>query len=485
MEESIAQKAVKGTIWSACDRFGVMALQFIVNLVLARLLTPYDFGAIGMLYIFIAIGQVFIDGGFGSALIQTKKPSYEDYSTILYWNLFIGIIIYLILYLCAPLIAAFYEMEVLSDVLRWFGISLIFNGIVGLLINRLQKLLQFKIIAITNILSYIIAACISITLALNKYGVWSLVVMYISQPIIRLTIVISITRWFPLGGFSMKSFRSLVSFGFFLLLGNIIETFCKNLQGLIIGKRFSASQMGYYSQADKLDQIVSASIPQVLASVMYPVFSQYQDNLERLREIVKLDIRVLSYLIYPLLTLLIIIAEPLILGLYGDKWLSSVPYFRILCCGGFFYCLNNIPYYAVAACGQSKSLFLLSFYKWTIFGLLILIGMNFGMTGIMWAISISYFNIFIANSILAKIYTKLNLTSVLLSFIPTLIVSNGCGIILYLIYRYLCVSWILLIPIYLVLYISFSYAIRLDACRDTNKLVKNYILKQNKDANNI
>lgn len=477
MEESIAQKAVKGTVWSACDRFGVMALQFTVNLILARLLTPDDFGAIGMLYIFIAIGQVFIDGGFGSALIQ-KKPSYEDYSTILYWNLFIGTIIYLILYLCAPFIAAFYRMEVLSDVLRWFGISLIFNGIVGLLINRLQKQLQFKIIAITNVLSYIIAACISITLALNKYGVWSLVVMYISQPLIRLTIVISITRWFPMGRFSIKSFKALVSFGFFLLLGNIIETFCRNLQGLIIGKRFSASQMGYYSQADKLDQIVSASIPQVLASVMYPVFSQYQDNLERLREIVKLDIRVLSYLIYPLLALLIIIAEPLILGLYGYKWLSSVPYFQILCCGGFFYCLNNIPYYAVAACGKSKSLFLLSFYKWTVFGILMVIGMNFGMTGIMWAISVSYLNIFSANCILARKFTNLRLSSVLKSFAPALTLSIAMSAFVYLAYKYLNLYWIILIPVYLAGYIYISYLIRMRALSDTTELIKKYILKR-------
>lgn len=472
MAESLGTKTVKGTIWSAIDRFGVMGLQFAVNLVLARLLTPDDFGAIGMLSIFIAVSQTFIDGGFGSALIQKKNPTEFDYSTIFYWNIFIGIIIYIVLFITAPSIADFYRMPILSEVLRFLGLSLILNSIVGLQVNRLQKQLRFNVIAFTNIISYVISAGISVGMALFDMGIWSLVSMALSQPTLRSVIVFGITRWYPKKHFSTQSFKDLISFGGFLLLSNLLENICKNLQGLIIGRKFTADQMGYYSQADKVNQIVSLSIPQVIASVMYPVFSQFQDNKERLRELIKLDLRIISFVIYPLLTLLIVIADPLIKFLYGNNWIPCIPYFQILCCGGFFYALNNIVYYAVAACGKSKALFNLSFYKWSMFGLFLLIGMNFGMTGIMWAISISYLNIFIANCILVKKYTQLNIKSIFGSILLSLILSITCGLIIFIIEYHYAISWILISSLYVSLYIGIAYVLQLKVLYQILEILK-------------
>lgn len=477
MEESIANKAVKGTIWSAVDRFGTMGLQFIVNIVLARLLTPDDFGAIGMLYIFIAVSQTFIDGGFGSALIQKKHPTDTDYSTILYWNITVGILFYVILYCSAPFIAAYYKIEVLKDVLRVIGISLILNGIVGLQINRLQKILQFNTIAKTNIFAYIAAAFLSIVLALHGYGVWSLVVMAIAQPLFRCIIIFIITRWRPKGSFSLMSFKSLTSFGGYLLLGNILESICKNLQGLIIGRKFSADQMGYYTQADKLDQIVSYSLPQVIASVMYPVFSKFQDDNLRLQELVLLNLRVISFVIYPLLFLLIIIANHLIPFLYGNQWAESISYFQILCCGGIFYSLNNIPYYAIAAYGKSKSLFILSFYKWSAFGLLVLVGMNFGMTGILCAIAVSYMNIFFANCMLARKYSILKIRYVIYSLFPSFALSAIIGGVVYSLIIYFKLYWMMSAIIYAILYISIAHIFKMKTYSDVKFLLSKLIRK--------
>lgn len=475
MNESIANKAVKGTVWSAIDRFGTMALQFVVNLILARLLPPDDFGAIGMLYIFITVSQTFIDGGFGSALIQKKNPTETDYSTILYWNILVGILFYFILYIAAPFIASFYRMDVLKDVLRVIGISLVFNGVVGLQLCKLQKQLQFNTIAKTNIFAYLTSASVSITFANYGYGVWSLVVMTIAQPLFRCVIVYIITKWRPKGRFSFESFKSLISFGGYLLLGNIMESICKNLQGLIIGRKFSADQMGYYSQADKLDQIVSYSIPQVIASVMYPVFSKFQDDNHRLQEIVLLDLRVISFVIYPLLSLLIIIADPLITLLYGEKWMASIPYFQILCCGGFFYALNNIPYYAVAARGKSKALFYLSFYKWFMFGLFIIVGMNFGMTGILSAIAISYTNIFIANCMLARKYSILKIKPVVYSLLPSFVLAVMSGGVTIFLMIYFKMYWVFATLLYICIYLSIAFIIKLKAMLEVKMLLEKLV----------
>lgn len=421
MTSSIGNKAAKGAVWASVDRFGSMALQFVVNLILARLLLPADFGAIGMLTIFIAVSQVLIDGGFGSALIQKKNPSQTDFSTIFYWNLLFSFILYFILFLFAPFIGRFYSMPILSDVLRAIGLSLIFNSILAIQRTKLQKALAFKTIAITNISSYLLGASIAIIMAYKGFGVWSLVGMQLLYTVIYVLILWFITKWHPSFRFSIRSMKELFGFGGYIMASNILQTVCQNLQGIIIGKNFSASQMGYYSQAYKLDQITSYSIPQVIIQVMYPVYASIQDDRKRLIDMISMNIRVISFFIFPILALLILVAEPLILFLYGDKWLPSVPYFRILCVGGFFVCLQNINFYAVAAIGKSRALFYWSFYKWGFLLAALLIGMNFEMYGILWGMVLSNLNIYLVNALLVQRYLEFSFSNQIRLLLPIIL----------------------------------------------------------------
>lgn len=478
MSESIAKKAIKGTVWSACDRFGVMALQFAVNLILARLLTPTDFGTIGLLYIFMAVSQTFIDGGFGSALIQKKNPTETDYSTIFYWNILIGLFFYGILFISAHWISDFYHLPILSNILKVLGCSLVLYGMNAIQVNRLQKQLKFNTLAKTNISSYLMSASMTIFLAYNGYGVWSLVAMAICQPAFRIIFLFILTHWHPRLAFSVQSLKELLSFGGYLLIGNLLESIFKNIQGLIIGRKFSAAQMGYYSQADKLDQIVSYSIPQVISSVMYPVFSQYQDDKERLRELMKYDFRVISFGIYPLLSCLIIVAEQLILFLYGEKWLPSVPYFQILCVGGFLYSINNIAYYAVAASGKSKALLGVAIYKWLMLGVFLIIGMNFGMKGIMWGIALSYWNIFFTNAILAKKYVGITINQIIISLLPAFLVSLGTAVIPSIGLMYLPHLWIIWILCYSALYLILCWKFNRKGIEDVKLIITKLINKE-------
>ena len=296
--ESIGHKAASGAVWAAADRLGTMGIQFIVNLILARLLLPEDFGIIGMIAIFISVSQTLVDGGFTSALIQKKEPTQTDYSTIFYWNTGLSVTLYAILYFCAPLIANFYRNPLLGPVVRVIGLSLIINAVSAILLTRLRKSLSFRTIAATNIIAYVFSGIIAITLAYSGWGVWSLVVMQLASGIFIAAILTIITRWLPSLSFSKDSFKTLLSFGGYILAANLLQATCQNIQGMIIGRIFSATQTGLYSQAYKLDQVTSYSMPQIIVQVMYPVYSSIQDDKQRLISILSMNLRVISFIIF-------------------------------------------------------------------------------------------------------------------------------------------------------------------------------------------
>lgn len=478
MSGELQKRAFSGAIWASFERFGTMALQFLVNLILARLLTPSDFGCIGMLAIFVLVSQIIIDGGFGSALIQKKSPSQTDYSTIFYWNIIFSSILYLILFISAPSISSFYRMPILCDVLRIMGINLIINSLGIIQINRLRKQLAFKRIAIINIVSYLVSAIIAISLAYIDYGVWSLVIMQLLFSLFSVTFFWIITKWKPNLCFSFQSLRSLFQFGGYLLFANILQEICKNLQGLIIGRRFSSIEMGLYTQAKKLDDITSLTIPNIIVQVMFPVYSQIQNDLERTKEVLKMNIRVITFITFPILLLLILIAQPLIIFLYGNKWEVSASYFQILCIGGLFACLQNINYYAVAAQGKSNVLFTWSFYKWGMLLLLLIIGMHWGMYGILWGMVISSLNIYIVNAGLVAKYISYSLKIQIKDILPNIFIATSSFLLLYLGRMYWEFHFSLYILLYLTCYLLQAYVFKLEALKDIVNILQNLHIKK-------
>lgn len=478
MAESIAKKAVKGTVWSAIDKFGVMALQFLIYVVLARLLSPEDFGALNMIMIFIWVSVACVDGGFGSALIQKKHSTQTDYSTIFFWGAGVGLIFYLIIFACSNLIANFYNMPILEPVLRIIGITLIFSGMASTQTARLQKQLRFRELALVNVGTYILAGLIAIIMAFNGYGVWSLVALTMAQTIGKVLLLYIVTQWLPSLVFSVKAFKRLFSFSGFLFLNTVMETISNNIQGMIIGKKFNATQLGYYSQASRLEYLTGMSIPQIIAIVMYPIFSQFQDDKPKLRDIISIDHRIISFLIYPLLTALIIFAPNVISMIYGDKWLPAVPYYRILMVGGFFMCLKNINSYAVAACGKSKSLFYASIYQWCVLALLLWIGSMFGMTGLVWALSLNMVNIFLSYATLSKIHTGQPFSALIKALLPSLTLCSFATIPTVLLSVYTSLWWPVGILIFCVVYLILAKLFRVKAFHESIMLISKVLEKQ-------
>lgn len=360
-ETNLKSKTLSGMIWSFVQRFGTMIISFVSNIVLARLLTPDDYGTIGMLMIFIAVANTFVDGGFGSALIQKKEPTKEDYSTIFWWNMFLSLVLYGVLYVCAPAVAKFYDLPLLSQVLRVQGLVLILNALSIIQQNQLRKQLKFKRLASVTVVSAVLSAGIAIVLAYKGWGVWALVAQQLMLSGFTAIILWVTNKWYPSLIFSKKSFKELFGFGGFILLSNLINTLCNNIQTILIGKFFTPSTLGYYTQARKLEDVASTGFSSVVDQVTYPILSENQNNIQRLRDVLRKLLMCIAYITMPIMAMLALTADSVIILLYSEKWIGCIPYFQLLCIAGIAISMQGLLYYAVASIGKSKELF-----KWTI-----------------------------------------------------------------------------------------------------------------------
>lgn len=428
--QNLKEKTVSGAIWSAIQKFGSTTLAFISTIVLARLLTPEDYGYIGMLAIFMAVASTFIDGGFGSALIQKQRPTREDYSTIFYWNFGLSIVLYTILFFCAPAIARFYELPLLSSVLRVQGIVLIVNAIRIVQTNQLRKQLKFKKIASVELAVSVLSLAVTIYLAWKGFGVWALVAQQLVVSVLTTTIYWVTGHWTPLLAFSKQSFKELFNFGSFVLLSNLVSTISNNIQGLLIGKFYTAATMGYYSKARSTETLSSTFISSVIDQVSYPVLAEAQHDKPQMIRMLKKFIGVLAYITFPLMLLLMLLAKPIFLLLYSERWLPSVPYFQLLCFGGIAICLQGINYYAVAAIGRSKDMFLWTMIKRGVGLALVLVGLwLYGLYGLLVGSVLTSWFIYFANAWLVNKYVGYTLRQQFKDLLPIILVSAVSGLI--------------------------------------------------------
>ena len=424
MASELKTKALSGVIWSFVQRFGTMAISFVSNIVLARLLTPDDYGVIGMLMIFIAVSNTFIDGGFGSALIQKKEPTQADYSTIFWWNMFLSLVIYGLLFLGAPAIAKFYNLPLLTDVLRVQGFVLILNALSIIQQNQLRKQLKFKRLATVTVISATLSASIAIALAYMGWGVWALVAQQLMLSGFNAIQLWVLNKWYPLLAFSKESFKQLFGFGGFILASNLINTVFNKLQVLIIGKLFNPSTLGYYTQAVKLEDVISHSISSVVEQVSYPILSEVQNDNNSLKNMLYKFSSMIAFATTPLMFILIISAKAIIVTLYTEKWLPSAEYFQILCFAGIAICLQGISYYAVASKGRSKEIFKWTLIKRTLGGALIIIStIIWGMNGLLWGYCAAAWLLLLVNQYLVSRYIGYTLFQQYKDLLPIFILS--------------------------------------------------------------
>lgn len=411
-------------IWTTIQRFAGMGISFISSIILARLLMPEDYGAIGMLTIFMLVAQSFLDSGFGAALIQKKRPTQEDYSTVFWFNLAMSIVLYMILYVSAPFIASFYRMSVLCDVLRVQALVLIISALTIVQANQLRKTFQFRKIAIVTLFTSVVSLAVTIWMAYSGYGVWSLVVQGILNSLIPSIIYWFTNKWYPRLLFSINSFKELFSFGGYMFLVHLINEFCNNIQGLLIGRFFDAATMGYYSKARGTEKLASNTITEALKQVTFPLYAELQNDKERLIVAIKKITQIISFFTFPLMLLLIVLAKPLFILLYSDRWIDSIPYFQILCLAGIPACLQSVNLQAIAAIGKSKVSFEWTLIKRGIGIFLMICGLYiWGMWGLLVGMVLSIWIMYLINVYLVAKYIGYNLIQQLLDLLPTFSVS--------------------------------------------------------------
>ncbi len=382
MSTSLKSQTVTGVIWSFVERFSIQGVQFVLGIVIARLLSPHDYGLIGMLAVFMAISQVFIDGGFSTALVQKQDRNNADFSTVFYINLSISILCYLLLFFSAPAIATFYDEPILSPVTRIYSLNLILNSLVAVNKTKLLIAVDFKTQSKISFTSAVLSGVIGIWCAFEGYGVWALVSQVISSSIFNVILSFYYVRWFPARLFSLSSFKKLFSFGSKLLVASLISNVYTHLYALLIGKKFSAVSLGYYSRADQFAQFASANVASILSRVSFPVLSQIQDDDERLIRVYRKYIQMSALLVFPLILGLCGVAKPLIILLLTDKWLDSVILLQILCFSYLWNCIVTVNLNLLNVKGRTDLVLRLEIVKKSVAFLILIISMFFDLKGI-------------------------------------------------------------------------------------------------------
>nr|WP_194710648.1 lipopolysaccharide biosynthesis protein [Erwinia persicina] len=364
--------------WSALERLLSQGIQLIIMMVLARLLGPASFGLIGMLTIFLALSQVLIDSGFSSALIRKEHCTEKDFSTAFCFNIFLAFLCYLTLYFFAPRISDFYDQPALTDLARVLGLVILINGF-GIVPRTILTInMDFKKQAKISIISILTSGSISVILAFHGYGVWVLVTQNLLNALINTVLLNFFTRWKP--GFkpSRHSFNYLFGFGGKLLIAGLLEAFYNNLYQIVIGKKFDASHLGHYTQANQLSSVPAMTLTNVIQRVTYPMFSHIQKEADRMDRAYVLTMKIAALFIFPLMVGLAIIATPLLTLVLGDVWSPAGILVSILSIGYMLYPIHAINLNLLQVKGRSDLFLKLEIIKKLLATLLLVITIPYG-----------------------------------------------------------------------------------------------------------
>lgn len=351
--KSVKSKIFSGLIWKFGERITAQLVSLFVSIILARLLSPDDYGAVAIVMVFITIANVFVSNGFGNALIQKKDADNLDFSSVFYINLAIGIVLYLIIFGASPFIAGFYGMPILKPALRVLGVRIIVASINSVQHAYISRNMLFKRFFWSTLFGTLLSGIVGIAMAYRGYGVWALVAQYLTNTCTDTVVLWFTVRWRPEFKCSRTRAKGLISYGWKLLISGLLDTGYKQLRSLIVGKKYTASDLAYYNQGDKYPSIIVVNINTSISSVIFPAMSQHQDDREHVKLMTRRAIQISSYIMWPLMIGLGVIAEPLVKVILTDKWLPCVPYMRIFCITYGLWPIHTANLQAVNAMGRS------------------------------------------------------------------------------------------------------------------------------------
>ena len=383
------KSVISNFIWRFAERCGAQIVTFIVSIVLARILSPDDYGTIALVTVFTSILQVFVDSGLGTALVQKKNADDLDFSSVFYFNLIVCILLYGLMFIAAPLIANFYGDNTLIPVIRVISITILISGVKGIQQSYVSKNMLFKRFFFSTLGGTIFSAVLGICMAYMGFGVWSLVFQQISNTAIDTIILWVTVKWRPHKMFSWNRLKSLLSYGWKLLVSSLLDTIYNNLRNLIIGKIYSASDLAYYNQGDKFPKVIVTNINTSIDSVLLPSMADVQDDHLKVKSMTRRAIKTSTYIMAPLMMGLAFCATPIVKLVLTDKWLMCVPYLRIFCISYMFWPIHTANLNAIKAMGRSDLFLKLEVLKKLVGLTLLFITMNISVMAMAYSLLVS------------------------------------------------------------------------------------------------
>ncbi len=430
---SLLDKTISGIFWSFLQQVGGRGISFLITIVLTRLLTPHDFGLIGIIMIFIQISQTLINGGFSMALIQKKMVDNEDYSSVFYINLVVSCVSYLLIYFTAPFISNFYSQPILTSLIRVLAIVFFINAFSYVQEAQLIKELRFKTLMVIHIPSNILGGVVGMVMATFGCGVWSIVGIQLATRFSYTVQIWFYSKWKPLYSYNKTKAKGLFSFGFKLMVSDIIHTIYNNIYIVIIGKFFTISAVGYYQNSYTMVDAPSSTITGVLSNVTFPIFSSIQDDLKKLKEGYRRIMQQAFFWICPAFVLAGCLATPMFRFIFTDKWLPGVPYFQWLCVVGVFAPLIIYNLNIVNVIGRSDVFLKLEVIRKVISTIAIIIVIPYGIKALLIVQAVSAIFTFTLFSYFAGRFIQYPITEQVMDLFPTLLLSLLIGSCVFLI----------------------------------------------------
>lgn len=430
---SLKRKALSGIFWTFIQQFSVQGVGFLVSIVLARLLMPKEFGLIAMISVFISLGNILINSGMSQSLMRTQDLDDDDYSSVFYFNLFISILIYIIVFFLAPFISSFYKQDILKHIIRVYSITFFINALSIIQVTKLTKQLNFKLQTFISIPSTLISSFIGVFMAYNGFGVWSLVYSTLFQSFISAILFWYYGKWIPSLSIKFNKIKKHWKFGYKLLFSGLLDTIFNNVFSIIIGKFFAISQVGYYQRAETLKQFPVSNLILILDKVTYPLLASIQDDDKRLKLVYKKLLQMILFVIAPLLIFSAVLAEPIFRLLFTDKWLPAVPYFQVLCVNGILYPIHAYNLNILSIKGRSDLFLKLEIIKTIILTIIIFISFQWGIYGLLFGGIISSILAFFINTYYTNILIDYSAFDQIKDLFPTVLLAAIIGFMMLLI----------------------------------------------------
>lgn len=439
------QSVLSSLFWKLLERGGTQGVQFIVQLLLARLLSPEAFGVIAIVQVFIALANVFIQSGFSIALIQKKDTDELDYSSVFYFSLFIAGVLYVAIFFTAPTIAQFYSNDSLIMILRVLSLNLFSGSLNAVQNSYIAKTMQFRKQFLSSLISGLVSGTIGIILAFSGFGVWALVFQQlINQFTISLVLWFTV-KWRPTLNFSFRRIKNLLSFGSNILVSSLLDTLYNNLRTLIIGRMYDADVLGYHDKGKSVPRVLTTSLNGTLQAVMLPTFSKYQDDRVRLKSIVRKSMMTSSFIVFPMMMGLAVTAEPIVTLVLTERWLPAVPFIQIYSLSMMFLPIHTANLQAINAIGRSDVFLKLEIFK-KVLGLIILfVSLPFGVIAIAISEIISTIASAFINAFPNRKFLHYGYKEQISDLIPAFLLSIVMAIVVYLIGLLNIMIWVKLI----------------------------------------